>query len=529
MTDMKKVYTLIAIIMASILFISSCSDKKSDTSTDTPEALQEEEYTPEYGGTIKLASFVPDTLNPLATQYQNVRDVLMIVYEGLFKAESDLGATPVIASGYSVSVSNKIYTIKLRQGIQFHDGKQLDSKDVTATFDYIKKYDTPYTEMFKNVLSYKATDNHTVSIELISPQANFVNNLDFPILPKGLSKESFVSENPYFVPIGTGRFKYDSQVKNKYMTYTRFDDWYGEKETYIDNVRINFLHNSEDIFHAFDSGEIDIFTTNGSNWGEFTFTFEPKIYETPSPRYTFIGINTENEQLKESSLRRDINAALNRKELIENIMFNHAIPANLPLIVYEDAEKENTQTNISPEKDDEEKNYLRAPEFNKYDISLYLLYNKESKEKVRAAEHIKKALEQYGIKLLMQEVDFEDYKNRIAEKNYDLYIGEVVMQNNMNMDFMFNSLHETEQKLCTFKNAEFDTLLNNLNMINSGNENSDIIYENFKKYFYQNVPQIPLFHTNTAIFVNNRIKGNITPNMSSFYTDIGDFYINYKQ
>ena len=525
---MKRSFILITILIASILFISSCSKKDNDNLIDTTDSIQVEEYTPEHGGTIKLASFVPDTLNPLATQYQNVRDVLMVVYEGLFKTESDLSATPVIASGHSVSVSNKIYTIKLRQGIEFHDGKQLDSKDVIATFDYIKKYDTPYTEMFKNVLSYKATDNHTISIELISPQANFINNLDFPILPRGLSKESFVSENPYFVPIGTGRFKYDSQVKNKYMTYTRFDNWHGENETYIDNVRINFLHNSEDIFHAFDSGEIDIFTTNGSNWGEFTFTFEPKMYETPSPRYTFIGINTENEQLADASLRRDINAALNRKELIENIMFNHAVPATLPVITKEDNEKENAQTNISPQKDEDE-NYQRAPEFNKYDISLYLLYNTESKEKARAAEHIKKALEQYGIKLLMQEVDFEDYKNRIAEKNYDLYIGEVVMQNNMNMDFMFNSLHETEQKLCTFKNAEFDTLLNNLNMINSENENSAIIYENFKKYFYQNVPQIPLFHTNTAIFVNNRVKGSITPNMSYFYSDIGDFYINYKK
>ena len=76
------------------------------------ESIQQN-LTPVEGGIIKLACFVPDTLNPFVTKYQNVRDVLMIVYEGLFKAESTLEAIPVLAESYSVSTANKIYTVKL--------------------------------------------------------------------------------------------------------------------------------------------------------------------------------------------------------------------------------------------------------------------------------------------------------------------------------------------------------------------------------------------------------------------------------
>lgn len=480
------------------------------------------DYIAKQGGTIKLACFVPDTLNPLATKYQNVRDVMMVVYEGLFKAEDTLVATPVLASGYTVSTSNKIYSISLKNNIKFHDDSEFDADDVIATFDYIKLYDTPYSPIFENVLNYKKTDKYSVSVELLSPQADFVNNLDFPILPSGLSKQSFKEEDAAFVPIGTGRYKYSSCVQNKNLTLTRNDKWYGEKPSYPDKVFVSFMHNSDDLFHAFDAGEIDIFTTNGSNWGEFNFTTTNKCFETGSPRYTYIGINTERPKLDSVSLRQDINNIIDRKEMVEDVMFSHAVPAKLPIIStsyyfdYKSPKDENTDT------------LQNAPEILKYDITLSMLYNKESKLKERAANYLKKEFETYGITLNLRSVEFEDYKQFIQDGEYDLYLGEVIMNNNMNMDFMFSSVQHSEQKLCTFLNNEFDTMLANHNMMSPDKENHELTFYNFEKYFMENIPQIPLFHSNSALFVNSRIKGEIKANMSSFYGDIGDLFINYK-
>ena len=63
---------LIALFMI-VAMLCGCS---SNGSIDSDSS---ENYTPEPGGTIKLACFVPDTLNPLATKFQNVRDVMMVV------------------------------------------------------------------------------------------------------------------------------------------------------------------------------------------------------------------------------------------------------------------------------------------------------------------------------------------------------------------------------------------------------------------------------------------------------------------
>ena len=79
----NKIIKLVTIILIASLAFCGCSDSDSQTENTTPENL-----IPQQGGSITLGCFVPDTLNPLVTEYQNVRDVLMIVYEGREHSQS---------------------------------------------------------------------------------------------------------------------------------------------------------------------------------------------------------------------------------------------------------------------------------------------------------------------------------------------------------------------------------------------------------------------------------------------------------
>ena len=93
---------------------------------------------------------------------------------------------------------------------------------------------------------------------------------------------------------------------------------------------------------------------------------------------------------------------------------------------------------------------------------------------------------------------------------------------------MFNSTVKTEQNICNFTDSQFDIYLNNIDTMTPGEENAEIIFTNFTRFFNEHSPQIPLFHTNSALFVGNRVKGEATLSMSHFYGDMHQFFINYR-
>ena len=508
---LKKVF----IIFMALLCICSTgctkfgkNKKGDDINPSTP--------VPKMGGVANIACFTPDTLNPLITKYANVNDVLMLVYEGLFTANEDLSVNPVLAESFTVSTSNKIYTIKLKSGIKFHDGTDFDAEDVIATLNYLKSYNTTYNHCISQILSYEAKDSRSVSLELINPQPDFMAVMDFPVLPSGLTSVSFADESQAFIPNGTGKFKYDSSKQMRGITLKRNADYY-DSPAYINQINVQYLDDSESIYNSFNSGELDMITTSDLVWGEFSFSADIKSFETGSGNYTFIGVNHKNPFLSDRETRKAILNAINKKELTEAVVFKHGITADTPVI----GTSHYAGNLIDDVKDDGQIN-------TRYEQTLYVLFNEESDEKRRIAGFLQKSLDKIGIKLVFSETDFNTYLEKIKNDDYELYIGEVNMANNMNMDFMFDEVLKTDQNLCNFESDEFTSLITNYNLSTKDAESTKINYSNLVNYFNGYVPQIPLYHKTRALYVNSKIKGNIKPNMSNYYGDVGDFYIKYN-
>src|SRR5436305_9556336 len=88
----------------------------------------------------------------------------------------DSGKTiiPDLAHSWEISKDGKTYTFHLRQGVQFHDGAELTSDDVKATFDRISKppqgISIPRSVLFRAVSEITAPDKHTVQCKLSEPR-----------------------------------------------------------------------------------------------------------------------------------------------------------------------------------------------------------------------------------------------------------------------------------------------------------------------------------------------------------------------
>lgn len=540
---MKK--RILMLLLSFILIFTGCVSDKKENNT----AAGNEDNAPKEGGVLNISSYSPDTMNPLMTQYSCVRDFLYLIYEGLFIVNEDLSARPVLASDYTVSEGNTVYTINLAENVTFHDGSAFDSSDVISTFEYIQNFDSIYTDSLSNVASYSAKGSKTVVITLKSPQANFVNNLDFPILPSGLSKAAFSVPNTSFTPIGTGRYVYANTIPYEGAELASNEKWKGSSKVYIPKVNIRFVRDNDGMLYAFDSGETDIITTERGRWGEFSYTGNYRTGEITTSKYTYIGINTRNSALADLDVRKAISDVIDKELLSDVLLFSHACVANSPIsskafFAGNGSEKEKNKDEIKAQI-----NFLKEKK-----LTLYLLYNDESEQKKNIAEYVKEKLKEAGIRVLLSHVGFEAYSERIQQGDYQMYIGEIDMSSDANVRFMFDTapekiipeeaadngetvlpideLSDTQNSgtgtFCDFSSTELDSLIYSMNTAATENDAS-VAYKNFEEYFKTNVIQIPLFHINDAIFVNNRIKGKIKTNLTNFYADFGELYIDYDE
>jgi len=513
---MSKVFKIISFLLVAAVFLCSCSGNKM-TSVSNDDSSKDSYKD---GGTIKMGTVPVDTLNPLVTAHSSVADFLSLIYEGLFVTMPDLSAKPVLASEYVASADNTTYTINLKGGVKFHSGKAFSSEDVLATLSYISTYGGKYTSVTDVIASCDAPSSDTVIINLKRPVADFVNVLDFPILPSGLETDSFVVPSSSFVPVGTGMYCYDGIIEHKNIYLKANNSWHdSHKRAHIDKIDIEILSDEETVISAFDAGTTDIFAGSWKNPAELNLTSSRyNMFETVQNRLTFIGINTAAAAFDTREERTSFVSVINRDKLCEDIMLGRAESALFPVRegVYfdektSDSEKEETtETNLKEET-------IEKPS------ELMLLYNSDSKTKKRLALAVKQQLDIAGYNTVLNPQPFDAYLAKVANCEYDLYVGEVNIDNASDLEFMFGEKRSGEN-ICSFSDPELATLVSNLNRM-SGRENRVVAFENFKKYYSENAFQISLYFTKGAVYVSKKVNGSLTPNLSNLYYGFENLYL----
>src|SRR5258707_1901186 len=138
----------------------------------------------------------------------------------------DSGKTiiPDLAHSWEIAKDGKTYTFHLRKDVQFHDGAELTSEDVKATFDRIAKppsgVSIPRSTLFASVSEIAAPDKYTVQFKLSAPRpADFIMGA-IASGWNGIVRKKTLEDNQYnlrrVVDIpGTGPFKSKRRVENE--------------------------------------------------------------------------------------------------------------------------------------------------------------------------------------------------------------------------------------------------------------------------------------------------------------------------
>lgn len=177
----------------------------------------------------------PDSLDPMYRNTPEAQRFYRLTYSSLLKWNEDKSLAPDLAAELpQVSEDRKRYTIKLREGLKFHDGSALTAEDVVFTYQDVvanRENGAVWLSALAYMKSIKALDELTVELELTEPYAYMASRLAMiPILS---------SEKPYKVndtyaqsENGSGPYKLEKVARGDSIVLTRFDDYHGERPAF---------------------------------------------------------------------------------------------------------------------------------------------------------------------------------------------------------------------------------------------------------------------------------------------------------
>ncbi|MCA1404027.1 ABC transporter substrate-binding protein [Ensifer sp. IC3342] len=280
------------------------------------------------GGVINVATVgEPPTLDPMASTADLVGIVSQHIFETLYTFDKDWKPTPLLAAGMpDISADGKTYTIKLRSGVKFHDGTDLDSKDVVASLDRWMKTASRGKQTAATIAGVEAVDPLTVKISLNAPYAPLVSLLAFNnsaaiVLPSEKQAEPMVDF------IGTGPYKLKERKADQYIQLERFDGYAspegeangygGARHRYADEIRFVPVPDPNTRIEAAVSGQydyVDSLPVESLERVKGSSASEPVMLQ-PFGWPVFV-LNSGNGITKNQELRKAIRAALSMEDMM---------------------------------------------------------------------------------------------------------------------------------------------------------------------------------------------------------------------
>jgi peptide/nickel transport system substrate-binding protein len=184
--------------------------------------------------------FVPQaglsSIDPIwGTQYV-VRNAGALVWDMLYGIDSQFRPQPQMAEGHEVSDGGRVWTIRLREGLRFHDGEPVRGADVVASLERWMVRD-PMGQMVRALRQeLAATDDRTIRLALSAPYPRLAFALGKQgapcafIMPERIARTDPFSELTEAVGSGPMRFRADLWERGARAVFERFADYVPRSE-----------------------------------------------------------------------------------------------------------------------------------------------------------------------------------------------------------------------------------------------------------------------------------------------------------
>ncbi len=366
-------------------------------------------------------------------------EALTLATQSLIKADESGKSLPSLASNWTVSEDGKTYIVFLRDNITWHDGSQVEAKDISLAISTVE---------------IRAVNNKTIQFTLPNPISSFPLALDTPV---------FKSKSFY----GTGQFRIvdiaqTNQIVKKVLLHPKDDS--------LPRVEIRFYPSDQQAVNALKIGEIKVLASSHlnslSSWKNINIKKTPEKTEIVT-----VFFNNTNDLLTSKEVRQALAYAI-KKDDFEGELANGPISSSS--WAYNQSTKK-YEYNTSRAKELLSGAQLKNPK-------LSLSYSPDLKD---LAQRIKDDWEVVGIK-----VDLKEEKG--LPKDFQAFLVVNKLPKDPDQYALWHST-QSNSNIAKYKNVKIDKLLEDARIAKSDEERKQF-YIDFQKYLTEDAPAIFLYH-----------------------------------
>ena len=495
---------------------------------------------------LPLTSF--NSLNPLYMENSSYFYFSKLIYEGLFEYDEKLEPIPRLVSTYTIGEDGKSIDLTLKEGVKFHNGELLSSKDVIFTIEmmkkaggesYFKKLNQTGLLPTNYIVAAKRISDNKLTITFKEPLAYMLDILTFPIMPESNIKNALEKEN--FSPIGTGAYKYIEHNKFKEI-YLRANEDYRDGEPEISHIVGKIFQDEESILTAFETGKLNIAKTSGIDWDKYESNKRISIYEFISNEYIALAFNHKKEVFdieKSKELKKAILYGIDRQSIIEKVYLKHATQTDTPInpisyLYSEEAIRYGYNKEMAMDildksgYIDSNNNGIREDLFGN-DLNLKMIVTINNGLELKAVDMIKSYLKEIGIVLDIyldsaSNDDTETLPKELLSGDYDLALLGWKQSIIPRYNYMLDSNMIEISNYSFYKDDDMDILLDDLDTSWDIVEKINLT-NNLQNTFVEKLPYASLYFKNGALLVDNFIEGPLNPNFYNIYEGLEKCYI----
>jgi peptide/nickel transport system substrate-binding protein len=280
----------------------------------------------------------PDALDPTPARTFVGRIVFSALCDKLFDLDEKLNIVPMLATGYEWSADSKALTIKLRQGVTFHDGEKLDAEAVK--FNLERHKNTPGSSRraeLAAMASVEVLDPQTVRVHLSAPAVPLLAVLSdragMMVSPKAAQAagDKFAAK-----PVCSGPFRFVERIAQDRIVLERYPGYWNKGEIHFERVVFLPIVDATVRLANLRSGQLDLIERLApSDVQGLKSDSRFKIARVVEIGYQGITINLAKSDLAQKTplgrdprVREAFELALDRDGIVQVAMDGEAVPGN---------------------------------------------------------------------------------------------------------------------------------------------------------------------------------------------------------